>query len=213
MKRALRDRFDGWLRNLSRSQRVGRVRIYGAPLYWRWSGLIPLAIYGLMTHRVPSFWPIMSACWLTIVIVHELGHAFIAHRLGYGIHAVTIGGFHGSCEHDAPEYESHDIAIAWGGVAAQALLAVVALLLHWGLGALAPPHVRLALVSLGYLNLFVALLNLLPVPGFDGATAWRALPLAFGHWRSRLVARKTLRRLAKAPRSRLRVITGREKQS
>jgi len=165
------------LHALSRPQRVGRITLCGAPVYWRWSLIVMFLAHGFMSRRHPEMWPIISVSWLIIVGVHEYGHAFVARRFGYRVSAITFGAFHGSCVYQAPEYEAHEVAVAWGGVAAQAVLFVVPFVLHTALGRMPPPPVRLLLVELSYVNLFVLVLNLLPIRGFDGHTAWRAIPL------------------------------------
>jgi len=67
--------------------------------------------------------------YLAIIFVHELGHAWVASRLGYEVFAIRIGLIHGRCEFEAP-YSLWDAAlVSWGGVLAQLLVAAVVLLI------------------------------------------------------------------------------------
>ncbi len=75
--------------------------------------------------------------------------------------------------------------IAWGGVAAQAVVALplVAWLLLFGYTRFEPVNEVLAL--LGGFSLGVAAFNLLPFPPLDGATAWGLFPALLQRTRSR----------------------------
>lgn len=201
-----------WRSELLRLRRLGRSRVFGAPLYWRWSVLGVFLLQAWLTRRHPETWPIVAGGWIAILFVHECGHAFVARRLGYEVTAISFGALHGSCEHEAPEYEAHEIAIAWGGVGAQVALAIVPFMLHTALGTMPPPLVRLLLAELSYVNILVALFNLLPIPGFDGHTAWRAIPLGWQMWRSRLATRRVIQGLGKPPKRHLRVVKNRDRE-
>ncbi len=126
--------------------------------------------------KEPIYAAVALSSLAALIFVHEMGHAAIAHRLGYEVHVIRLGLVHGSCEYQRPEYEFDETLIAWGGVAAQLLLAIPFLvadyLMAGNLGYLGP-----AVLILGYWNLLLIGFNLLPSQGLDGGIAWRVIPL------------------------------------
>lgn len=132
---------------------------------------------------------------LIIILVHELGHALIACRLGLEVEAIDLHGTGGECRVSEPPTQGAAIALAWGGVAGQMALFWVPDLL--GLLGLEPQHFvwRSFLAVFIGPNLLLMLINLLPIAPLDGATAWKVFPWL---WR-RLRARKT----SQKPRLRL----------
>jgi Zn-dependent protease len=132
---------------------------------------------------------------LALVLIHELGHAFIAHRLRLEVTAVYFSLIHGRCEYEAPDSEWEAALVAWGGVAAQLVVAIPVLLLDslWrGDWAVLSPVVLI----LGYWSLFIAIYNLVPLPGTDGQLAWRVVPMLTQQWRSHRAAGAALRRIS-----------------
>jgi hypothetical protein len=109
---------------------------------------------------------------MLILVVHEWGHVIAARRMQCIVFAVEIYPMHGKTKYSEPWSRSADAVIAWGGVAAQLVMAVpacIALALRpafdltpgWG-----------ALAVLGPLNIVIALLNLYPHRDLDGGRAW-----------------------------------------
>lgn len=117
--------------------------------------------------------------FVLLLLAHEMGHAYVARLRGSPVLGIDLYVMHGACRYEQPYYEYDDVLIAWGGVAAQALLLACAWPALWALP-WAPHAVRQALApSLNVLvgtNLLIALINLLPVAPLDGAKAWRILP-------------------------------------
>jgi Zn-dependent protease len=143
-----------------------------------------------------------------LLLAHELGHAAIAKWRRVPVLEIRLFLLHGHCKHEQPEKRSDHVWIAWSGVGAQ----FVVLLIAWGLGALlearafawyldAEPVLRILVTT----NLVIIVLNLIPLPGLDGATAWRVLPMAWKHWsrdqrlkrESKLVAADIIEQLKK----------------
>lgn len=133
---------------------------------------------------------IMAMGLIAIMLTHEIGHALMARRLGYKAYAIELYIIHGRCHFSAPDYELHDIAIAWGGVMMQLVLFAVSyglFILAKLAGIAANPIINeIAKTFLG-LNLFIALFNLLPFPGFDGYTAWRIVPYSYRELRCNIM--------------------------
>lgn len=156
---------------------VGRGRIRGVRVYVHWSVLVVVGLLALVSFSAPIYAAVSIASYLSIIVIHEVGHAWVARRMGCHVGAIRIGFLHGVCEYDAPYREVDDVWIAWGGVAAQLAVAIPILIIatvfdQQDFGYAAP-----AIAFLGYANVLIALVNLAPAPGLDGHVAWRAVPL------------------------------------
>lgn len=174
--------------------RVRHVRIFGAPLYVHWSlPLIAGLLLSLSFVTGPWFAITAAVCYFALILLHEAGHAFVAHRLGYEAQAIMLSGWHGRCEFRSPETEEHHVMIAWGGVLAQLAVALPMLAVMMLVGREHLGHTgALAVRILGRANLIMAAVNLLPLRGLDGAIAWRIIPLGLQWWSARRVAKRAL---------------------
>lgn len=165
--------------------RIPNIRVYGAPVYAHWSVLVAVAVVGFLSFNSPLYAALAILCYLSIIGIHELGHAYVAHRLGYDVVAVRVAFLHGACDCEAPHTAWHDVLVAWGGVVAQLLVAAPVLLIGAMLGARDPLLFGPVLAFLGYVNLLIALVNLAPTPGLDGSVAWRVVPLLLKRFKTR----------------------------
>lgn len=103
------------------------------------------------------------------VLLHELGHALVARKLGVRISGIELGFFGGAAKMvDPPRTANHELAIAAAGPAVSLVLAGLGL----GLGAVT--HVPL-LSWIGWTNLILAAFNLIPALPMDGGRMLRAL--------------------------------------
>jgi stage IV sporulation protein FB len=123
--------------------------------------------------------------WLAVlfasILVHELGHAFLARRFGYSpsILLYQFGGL-ASYRPDASHSAWRSVGISLAGPAAGfAFLGLI-----WGLRAVLLPYapwsggpdlLRFTLGSLVWINLWWNLLNLLPVVPLDGGQVCREI--------------------------------------
>jgi Zn-dependent protease len=153
------------------------ARMFGAPIYIHWSVLAVILVLATISIESPAYAAIAIASYLGIIVIHECGHAFVVRRRGFDVLAIRIGFMHGRCEHEAPRSEWDEVAIAWGGVLAQLLVAVPILAVASVLNLTDLGHFGPVVVILGYLNILIAIVNLAPAAGLDGATAWRLIPL------------------------------------
>ena len=174
---------------------VPGVRLLHASLHVHLSALVAGALLLLAGSSQPSHALAILGCYFGVILLHEMGHAAMARRLGYAAPRIWLSFLHGACEHDAAETQRDDALIAWGGVLAQ--LAVAFPLL-----ALAQLHAfddsalgRILVVGFGRANLLLAAFNLLPIRPLDGAKAWPLLPILVREWRARGVAKKAARDL------------------
>jgi Zn-dependent protease len=103
------------------------------------------------------------------VLVHELGHALVARRLGVHVSGIELSFFGGAAKMvQMPRSADHEIAIAAAGPAVSLMLAGLGL----GLGAvLHSPFVG----AIGWINLVIAGFNLIPALPMDGGRILRAL--------------------------------------
>lgn len=171
------------------------VRVLHARLHVHASALVVAALLLLAGLGQPSHALVGVACYFGVILLHEIGHAAMARRLGYAAPAIRLSFMHGLCEHDAPGTRRDEALIAWGGVLAQLAVALPLL-------ALAALHVfdtaplgRIVVVAFGRLSLVLVAFNLLPVRPLDGAKAWPLIPILLREWRSRGVAKKAAREL------------------
>ena len=118
---------------------------------------------------------------LVLMLVHEVGHALVARHFGLRVFSIRLYPIHGLCVHEAPHSPEVAIAISWGGVAAQAILFIAAVLTAKVIATLLgriPTEASSALTVFIPVNLLVVFVNLLPIRPLDGATAWKLIPLA-----------------------------------
>jgi len=102
------------------------------------------------------------------ILLHELGHAVVARRLGVRISGIELGFLGGAAKMvDLPRSANHEIAIAAAGPAVSLALAGLGL----GLGALL--HLPL-IATIGWINLVLAGFNLIPALPMDGGRILRA---------------------------------------
>jgi Zn-dependent protease len=184
------------------SWRLGQWR--GIPISLHWTVFIGIAWFFYQTRSVVDT-GLAFVAFTFLLLVHELGHAAVALWRQVEVHNIQLYFLHGRCSHELPEYELDDVLIAWGGVAAQLVVLVVALGANVVLAMLSPVALGLASPLLHVFvatNAFIMIFNLLPIASFDGAKAWRILPIladwaketSWGHeWRRRRAARETAR--------------------
>lgn len=116
---------------------------------------------------------------VSLLFIHEFGHAFIARRRGFFVTRIDIHALGGRCvcEGDITDRWSRAL-IAWGGVLFQALLLLP--FLAWLVFFPVPNGVGFVdqiLLVFVPLNALMILSNLVPLAPLDGALAWRVLPM------------------------------------
>ncbi|HEY4241996.1 MAG TPA: M50 family metallopeptidase [Kofleriaceae bacterium] len=102
------------------------------------------------------------------VVLHELGHAVVARRLGVRIAGIELGFFGGAAKMASlPRTPRDELAIAAAGPAVSMVLAGLGLGLGVGL------HSTF-LAMVGWINFAIALFNLIPALPMDGGRILRA---------------------------------------
>ena len=156
--------------------RIGRARVRV-----HWSTPIGVILFtGL--RFAPGAW----LGFVLVILIHELGHAAMVALSKHRVLSADVYALGGLCHWDGYPTPTERALIAWGGVLAQALAAIAALIVIAALGA--PSSAFLADLAGAFLgpNLWMILVNLVPVPPLDGAEAWRIVPI--------LASRRRLRR-------------------
>lgn len=103
------------------------------------------------------------------VVLHELGHALVARRLGVQVSGIELSFFGGAAKMiQMPRTPDHEIAIAAAGPAVSLMLGGVG----FGLGMLT--NVSL-FTMIGGINLILAAFNLIPALPMDGGRILRAI--------------------------------------
>lgn len=156
---------------------LGRWR--GIPIALHWTVLLGLPWFLYQTRTFTGML-VAFAAFTFLLLAHELGHAAVALWRRVEVVHIRLLFLHGVCAHEAPDYEEDDVLIAWGGVAAQFVVLVIALGVNSLLPTLSPVAYFWAAPALAVLietNLLIMVLNLIPVAPLDGVKAWRAIPL------------------------------------
>jgi Zn-dependent protease len=147
---------------------LGRWR--GVSIRAHWTVPLGALVFGGLR---PVFW----VAFFGLVFLHEMGHALFVKRFGHRVLSVDLMGFGGLCRWSGRSTQYERSVIAWGGVLAQAAVLLITLSLvavfgwpQWWLAK------QLVSVFVGTNAMLIAF-NLLPIRPFDGADAWRLLPL------------------------------------
>jgi len=141
-------------------------RISGIPIRLRWSFLFLLGFVFLTAGGFGGLLAVAVA--FASIVLHELGHATVAQRLGVRIAAIDLHFLGGAAQMiDPPRSPRDEIAISIAGPAVSLALAGIGL----GLGAaLGVPF----LAMVGWINLVLGLFNLIPALPMDGGRVLRA---------------------------------------
>jgi len=172
-------------------------RVFGAAVYVSRRVIVAISLMAVIAFRSPMMAVGAIFSYLAIIFVHELGHAWIAHRLGYEIFAIHIGLVHGRCEIEPPYSHWDAVLISWGGVVAQLLVAAAVLSASPLLPGTISNYFGPFVLFLGYFNVIVAVGNLAPARGLDGALAWRIFPEMVRRIRGRDTMRDAIKRASK----------------
>ena len=143
----------------------------GAPIRIHWTTAVAAFLFGA-GRWTPAFW--LGFC--LVILVHELGHALMVHRVGGRVDSIDVTGWGGHCVWSGDPTAFEDALVAAGGVLAQVVVLVAAAAVFLVLGRPQSPFaIDLVQVFVG-VNLNLALINAIPVEPLDGARAWRLLP-------------------------------------
>ena len=150
------------------------------PVSLHWTALLSFAWLYILCMNVTDTL-IGSVALLLLFAAHEAGHVFVLRRRRIPVTAISFFGLHGETSYNEYAAKAGDaVAVAWGGVAAQ----VVVLLLALAATAYVPfreiPFAPLVWGPMFFVftkfNVFLMIIALLPIGPFDGHDAWRIIP-------------------------------------
>jgi membrane-associated protease RseP (regulator of RpoE activity) len=117
------------------------------------------------------------AAYLSMLLIHEFGHQWVATRRGCSVLAIELYPIHGKCRFESPRSDRDRSLIAWGGAAAQFLVALPLATFVILRGYTQSQAMNAILAILGFMSPAVALFNLIPAGNLDGQAAWRLFAL------------------------------------
>jgi Zn-dependent protease/CBS domain-containing protein len=124
----------------------------------------------------PTPWVIGLAAAIGLfvcVLLHELGHAAVARRYGYGIESITLWLLGGIARpEEEPNRWNHELWIALGGPVVSVALGVLFLL---SFDVVPSDPARFVVGYLAILNIVLAVFNMIPAFPLDGGRVLRAL--------------------------------------
>jgi len=168
--------------------RLGRVLGVEIGLDYSWFILLFLILGSMAGGLFPAYAPEVSRLghlamgvvgaflFFSSLILHELGHAVTARARGVGVEGITLFIFGGMARtREEPRTPGDEFLIAaMGPVVSFVLAAGFYLSASWGLRLGAGTAYTVTLETLGYLNLLLAVFNLLPGFPLDGGRLLRA---------------------------------------
>jgi Zn-dependent protease len=166
--------FAGFAARVNRSQarRFEVLRAAGIPILVDWS--VPALLVAVLPAAffAPTVVAALVVAELLVMLMHEAGHAAVVRRFGGRVISIEMSAIHGRTTYFSPMRPTPPVPVAWGGAVGQMLVAVP-VSLQWLAVEDGPLARDVALFVLGPWNALIALVNLLPLPGLDGAIAWK----------------------------------------
>jgi Zn-dependent protease len=116
-----------------------------------------------------------------LLVAHEFGHVVALRRRKIAVTGIALFGIHGETSYNEYAAKPGDVvAVAWAGIAAQAVVMLLALaavsFIPFGavpFGGLLSTVIYVVLVKI---NVFLMIVALLPIGPFDGHQAWKVIP-------------------------------------
>ncbi len=161
--------------------RVLSFPLFGYEVHIDGSAMILLAMVGFRSAggQVNAYGLAIALLTILVVVsgvlVHELGHALVADRMGMRTSHILLHGFGGVCVYRGTPRPRQRLLIAVAGPAAGLLLGVVGLVAAVLVGDRLGPAAARLLGLVASMNLFWSVFNLLPMQPLDGGTALRSL--------------------------------------
>ena len=155
------------------------MRIRGVDVYVHWTVFLIALLMLLNAGRKPLMTLAGIVSFLGLLLLHESGHMIAAQRLRTHVREIRLYPIFGLCCFDPPWSRFDHCVIAWGGVLAQAVVALPLVLWTAFFGYSRFESINAVLAILGGYSVVVAAFNLLPIGRLDGATAWYIVPELF----------------------------------
>jgi Zn-dependent protease/CBS domain-containing protein len=176
---------------VSGSFRVARIFGVDIGIHLSWVVIAFIVTYMLAVVQFPTlyagwttseYWAVAAVTALLFfgsVLAHELSHALVAKRMGLSVRRITLFIFGGAAELESEARRPRDEAlIAAAGPLASLLIGGGLALLS---GVIDQPHADALLSWLAFINVALALFNLIPGYPMDGGRILRAVIWRFRH--------------------------------
>ena len=152
------------------------MKIKGVKVFFQWSVLLIGGVILLGAIEEPLLAFVVLVSYYGVILIHECGHMIAAQRKGCEVSSISLYPFWGITCFSVPYSRFDHCVIAWAGVIAQAAVGLPLVAWVEVFGYTHFQTVNAILAILGFFNLSMAMLNLIPVQPFDGAIAWGLLP-------------------------------------
>ena len=152
------------------------MEIRGVDVYVHWTIFVIAAFMIVGALQRPALTLVGLVSYLSVLLIHETGHLLAAHRRRTEVLSIKLYPIFGITHFETPWSRVDHCLIAWGGVLAQAAVAIPLLVWVEIFGFTRFEPVNAVFAILGFFSIGVALFNLLPIPPLDGATAWGLFP-------------------------------------
>ncbi len=171
----------------------GRIRLFQiqgikVTLDYSWLVIFALVIWSLSSGYFPRVYPdaslqiywlagfVATILFFASILFHELSHSLTAVRAGIEIPEVTLFIFGGVAHlSEDPQEAKTELKIALAGPLASVFLAIMFGLIHRLLSGLAPPLVSAVFEYLAWINIALAVFNLVPGYPLDGGRVLRGI--------------------------------------
>src|SRR6267378_5780358 len=100
------------------------MEINGVKVFFHWSVLLIGAVILLSALEDPALAVVVLASYYGVILIHECGHMVAAQRKGCAVSSIELYPVWGITRFEEPYSRYDHCIIAWGGVVAQALVAV-----------------------------------------------------------------------------------------
>jgi stage IV sporulation protein FB len=167
---------------IDKHTKIGQIR--GVDTYLHWTVFVVAAFILVGVIRRPGLSLLGLAAYLAVLLIHETGHLIAAQRKSCSVSSIELYPIFGVTRFGAPWSRLDHCVIAWGGVIAQATVAIPLVTFVALFGYTRFEAVNMLFAVLGFFSVGVAMFNLLPIPPLDGATAWGIFPALLSRKRS-----------------------------
>ncbi len=159
---------------IERLTHVGRINRVDVFVHWSVFAIALVMMLGVLQRPLTTLLGI--ACWMGVLLLHECGHMLVAQKRHSHVYEIELYPIFAICRFEQPWSRFDHALIAWGGVLAQATIAVPAILYVALFGYTPFEAANEVLVLFGVFSVAVAAFNLLPFEPLDGKMAWQILP-------------------------------------
>jgi Zn-dependent protease len=172
---------------IDKHTKIGQIR--GVDTFVHWTVFLVAAVILAGVIRRPGLSLLGLTAYFAVLLIHETGHLIAAQRKRSTVFSIELYPVFGVTRFGTPWSQLDHCVIAWGGVLAQAVIAIPLIAWVAVFGYTRFEAVNMLFAILGFFSAGVALFNLLPVPPLDGATAWGIFPALVMRRRSRVSTR------------------------